>query len=66
MKSTRKIKKSIFAICEAATAMPVNPNNAAMIEIIKKQQPSKAYLFPPIVVKMRSYVKLNIRKMIIQ
>lgn len=36
MKTTIKIKKRNLEIVAAATAIPVNPNKAATIEIIKK------------------------------
>jgi hypothetical protein len=34
-KSTRKMKKIIFAIPAVATAMPVNPKTAAIMETMK-------------------------------
>jgi len=37
-KITRKMKKSIFAMPVAAAAMPVKPNAAAMIAIIRKNK----------------------------
>jgi hypothetical protein len=43
---TRKIKNNIFAIPTAAAKTPVNPNNPAIIAIIKntKTHPNMAFL----------------------
>jgi len=38
MKSTKKIKKRIFAIPAVAKAMPVNPNTAAIMEMMKNKK----------------------------
>jgi hypothetical protein len=47
MKRMIKTKNNIWAICAAPAATPENPNNAAMIAMMKKTAVQYSMIFPP-------------------
>lgn len=47
-KSTKKMTNNTLAICEAATAMPVNPNTAAIIAKTRKVKIQDSIALSPI------------------